>query len=57
MKKNLIKKLAKKYNVSENEARKQIQEVIDELVKDYEIPKEKAEQIVDSAMIIESLLN
>ena len=57
MKKNLIKKLAKKYNVSEDEAKRQIQEVIDELIKDYEIPKERAEQIVDSAIIIESLLN
>jgi len=57
MKKNLIKKLAKKYNVSEDEAKRQIQEVIDELIKDYEIPKERAKQIVDSAIVIESLLN
>jgi len=54
---NLIKKLAKRYNVSEDEAKRQIDELTNELMEDFEISREQAEEIVNKAIMIDYLLN
>jgi len=54
---NLIKKLAKRYNVSEDEAKRQIDELTNELMEDFEISREQAEEIVNKAIMVDYLLN
>ena len=53
---NLIKALAKKYNVSEEEAKKQMEEAIDETMQEYGLDREIAEEIIKKAMFIELTL-
>ena len=54
---NLIKKLAKRYNVSEDEAKRQIDELTNELMGDFGISREQAEEIVNKAIMVDYLLN
>jgi len=54
---NLIKKLAKRHNVTYEEAKRQINELIDELVEDFGISREQAEEIVNKAIIVDYLLS
>ena len=54
---NLIKKLAKRHNVTYEEAKRQINELIDELAEDYGISREQAEEIVNKAIIVDYLLS
>ncbi|MCD6124317.1 hypothetical protein J7J62_04000 [bacterium] len=53
---NLIKTLAKKYNVSEEEAKKQVEEAINETAEEYGLDRKIAEEIVKKAMLIELTL-
>ena len=54
---NLIKKLAKRHNVTYEEAKRQIDELTNELMEDFGISREQAEEIVNKAIMIDYLLN